>query len=101
MNIATLRFDDKNQMIHALNGIDYYCAFTDFDNYLRGRIKYEDLPDEVEAALSEARRRLHEECPVIWDEAKPFKHKGKNLIQKIHGWLKHAMPTRRCECGYC
>jgi hypothetical protein len=37
-------------------------ALQEFDNYLRGRLKYEELSDEVEAALQAARDKLGIEC---------------------------------------
>jgi len=40
---------------------DILCAMQDFDNYLRGRLKYESLPEEVSTALELAREQFHEE----------------------------------------
>ncbi len=35
-----------------------------YDNYLRGRLKYEELDPKVQEALQEARTKLHEEIEI-------------------------------------
>lgn len=42
----------------ALHGLDYKIALEDMENYLRGRLKYEGLSEEVRNALQEARDHL-------------------------------------------
>ena len=40
---ATLEFnlpEDKQDFDFATNGINYYCALTEFDNWLRSEYKY-------------------------------------------------------------
>lgn len=60
----TLEFDsieDAEELNVALNGGKYLAALQELDNYLRGRLKYEDLPEEIDTALQLARDKLHEE----------------------------------------
>lgn len=60
----TLEFDsieEAEELNMALNGGKYLAVLQEFDNYLRGRLKYEDLPEEIDAALQLARTKLHEE----------------------------------------
>lgn len=40
---------------------DWLSALQSVDNYLRGQIKYGELPEPVSEALQAARARLHEE----------------------------------------
>jgi hypothetical protein len=40
---------------------DWVCAIWDHDQYLRKRLKYEELPADVHEALKLARADLHEE----------------------------------------
>lgn len=44
----------------AMNGIHYKIVLDDMDTYFRGRLKYEDLPNEVRDALQAARDHLHQ-----------------------------------------
>jgi hypothetical protein len=37
-----------------------FCALSEYDNYLRGRLKYEDLSEPVDTALQAARDKLYE-----------------------------------------
>lgn len=59
--IATLQFnlpEHREDLMDALNGVKYKIALDDMDNYLRGKLKYEDLPDAVNEALQAARDHL-------------------------------------------
>jgi hypothetical protein len=59
---ATLTFtlpDEQEEFYHAAKGADWRCALEDMDAYLRSRLKYEDLPEDVDAALDAARQHLH------------------------------------------
>lgn len=53
--------EEREEFEHAQRGIEYLIVLQEFDNYLRGRLKYEELPDDVHKALQEARDRLYEE----------------------------------------
>jgi hypothetical protein len=55
----TLEFDDKNDALIALRGIDYKLALDDIDGFLRSKIKYSDLPADIETALQEVRDQIH------------------------------------------
>lgn len=44
----------------ALNGANYKIALDEMDNYLRNRLKYEELDDKVYEALQLARNTLTE-----------------------------------------
>ena len=60
---VTIEFDtieDKEEMEMCLNGMKWYLLAWDFDQYLRGRLKYEDLSDNVYKLLDEVRDKLHE-----------------------------------------
>ena len=59
--LAKLEFnlpEDEEEYRNAINGADYKLALEDMDNYLRGRLKYEELPEDVHKALQEARDKL-------------------------------------------
>lgn len=60
-----LEFDlheDRESYHQALNGTKYLAVLQEFDNYLRGKLKYEELPDVVADALQKARDYLHSEA---------------------------------------
>lgn len=70
---ATLSFslpEEQHEFETATNGGSYLAALQELDNYLRGRLKYEELSEEVDAALQAARDKLHEEMNdhdvVLW-----------------------------------
>jgi hypothetical protein len=44
----------------CLNGMKWYLLAWELDQYLRNRLKYEDLPEDAYKALDEARDKLHE-----------------------------------------
>jgi len=63
---ATLSFnldepDDRSAHKRAVSATDLYIAIHEFDNYLRARLKYEELTEEVADALQKARDSLHNE----------------------------------------
>lgn len=63
--IATLSFnlpEEQEEFKIATQAQDASIALYKFDQYLRARLKYEELSDEVHAALEHARERLREEC---------------------------------------
>ena len=60
---ATLTFtlpDEQEEFYLAAKGADWRMVVEDMDGYLRARLKYEDLPEDVDAALDAARQKLHE-----------------------------------------
>jgi hypothetical protein len=54
-------YDDKLEFEIAVNGKNFLATLWELDQYLRGRLKYEDLPEIVYKALEETREHLHEE----------------------------------------
>ena len=59
----TIEFDtieDKDEMEMCLNGMKWYSLAWELDQYLRGRLKYSELSEEVYKELSETREKLHE-----------------------------------------
>lgn len=60
---VTIEFDtveDKDEMEMCLNGSKWYSLAWELDQYLRGRLKYSELSEEVYKELSETREKLHE-----------------------------------------
>lgn len=60
---AILEFNLPEESVEhllALRGDAYKYALDDMDNYLRTRLKYEELPDAVVEALQAARNKLNE-----------------------------------------
>jgi hypothetical protein len=60
---VTIEFDsieDKDEMEMCLNGSKWYSLAWELDQYLRGRLKYSELSEEVYKELSEIREKLHE-----------------------------------------
>jgi hypothetical protein len=59
---ATLTFqlpEEQEEFYLAAKGADWRCVLEDMDAHLRSRMKYEDLPEDVDAALDAARQHLH------------------------------------------
>ena len=55
---ATLEFnlpEEKDEYDFANNGVNYYCALTEFDNWLRSEYKYNG-----NEAMFEVRKKLNE-----------------------------------------
>jgi hypothetical protein len=60
---ATLTFqlpEEQEEFYLAAKGADWRLVVEDMDAHLRSKLKYEDLPEDVDAALDAARQRLHE-----------------------------------------
>lgn len=62
---AILEFDldlpeDRSAHKRAISATDLYIAISEFDSYLRNRIKYEELPEPLVTELRAVRRQLHE-----------------------------------------
>jgi hypothetical protein len=59
---ATLTFtlpEEQEEFYLAAKGADWRIVLEDMDNYLRGRLKHEDLSEDVATALDAARERLY------------------------------------------
>jgi hypothetical protein len=59
---ATLTFtlpDEQEEFDRAVQGGDWRMVVEDLDAHLRSRLRHEDLPDEVHAALERARTHLY------------------------------------------
>lgn len=52
--------EDREDFDLAQNGNRYSCVIEELDNFLRAKIKYEDLPEDKEAIYREIREKLHE-----------------------------------------
>jgi len=52
--------EDEEAHLRAVHALDWALVSLEMDTYLRGRIKYGELPEAVEAALQEARDWLRE-----------------------------------------
>ena len=60
---VTIEFDsieDKHEMEMCLNGMKWYLLAWELDQYLRNRLKHENLSEDAYKALDEARDKLHE-----------------------------------------
>jgi hypothetical protein len=47
--------EEQNEADIARAGLELYCALSGLDQYLRGQIKYCDLPEDVREALQAVR----------------------------------------------
>jgi hypothetical protein len=59
---ATLTFslpEEQEEFARAVQGSDWRMVVEDLDAHLRSRLRHEDLPDEVHAALERARTHLY------------------------------------------
>jgi hypothetical protein len=59
---ATLTFklpEEQEEFYLAAKGADWRMVLEDMDAHLRSRLKYEDLPEDVDKALDAARQHLH------------------------------------------
>jgi len=52
--------EDKSDHYFAIHGADYWLAFQDLDNWLRGKLKYEEMSEEESKALENCRATLHD-----------------------------------------
>lgn len=62
---ATLTFnlpEEQEEFNMASKASSAYIALHEYDQYLRARLKYEELPEAVNAALQEARDKLNSIC---------------------------------------
>jgi len=60
---VTIEFDtieDKDEMEMCLNGSKWYSLAWEIDQYMRSRLKYCELSEEVYKELDAAREKLHE-----------------------------------------
>ncbi len=59
---ATLTFtlpEEQEEFARAAQGSDWRMVVEDLDAHLRSRLKHEDLPEDLAAALDAARQHLH------------------------------------------
>jgi hypothetical protein len=59
---ATLTFtlpEEQEEFYHAVQGGNWRMVAEDLDAHLRSRLKHEDLPEDVHAALDRARTHLY------------------------------------------
>ncbi len=59
---ATLAFtlpEEQEEFARAAQGSDWRMVVEDLDAHLRSRLKHEELPEEVHAALDRARTHLY------------------------------------------
>jgi hypothetical protein len=60
---VTIEFDsieDKHELDVCINGGKWYTLAWQLDQYLRGRLKYENLSEDAYKSLDEARDKLYE-----------------------------------------
>lgn len=65
--IETEEIEELKDFMHALQ---YKCVISEIDNYLRGRLKHEELDEPVFDALDQVRAYLHEyisDCGISID----------------------------------
>ena len=72
---ATIEFDlpeESNEFQTAINGAKYIACLQELDNFLRGKIKYNELSEEAYNSFEECRNKLHELATddgfSIWDQ---------------------------------
>jgi hypothetical protein len=59
---ATLTFtlpEEQEEFARAAQGSDWRMVVEDLDAHFRSRLKHEDLPEDLAAALDAARQHLH------------------------------------------
>ena len=54
----TLEFDTIEEAQLAINGSKYAAAIFEYDQYLRGKLKYETLPEDMYIAYDDSREKL-------------------------------------------
>jgi hypothetical protein len=52
--------EDQDQFEQASKGMDWALAMLDLDNWLRSKLKYEELDANVNEVLTQCRDELHE-----------------------------------------
>lgn len=56
-----LEFDTIEEAQLAINGSKYAAAIFEYDQYLRGKLKYETLPEDMYIAYQDSREKLREQ----------------------------------------
>lgn len=62
---ATLEFslpEEKSEFDNARQGVDFKLALSDLDNWLRGKLKYEEISATEAIIFQKVRDQLHECC---------------------------------------
>ena len=60
---VTIEFDsieDNEELTLYINGMKWYSLAWELDQYMRSRLKYSELSEEVYKELDDAREKLHE-----------------------------------------
>lgn len=65
MSKVTMTFDlsdeeDKYNFKYAMSGSEFSCVISELDNFLRAKLKYENLKDEEYEAYESTRTKLYE-----------------------------------------
>jgi hypothetical protein len=55
-----LEFDTIEEAQLAINGSKYAAAIFEYDQYLRSKLKYETLPEDMYIAYQDSREKLRE-----------------------------------------
>jgi hypothetical protein len=55
-----LEFDTIEEAQLAINGSKYAAALFEYDQYLRSKLKYETLPEDMYIAYQDSREKLRE-----------------------------------------
>jgi hypothetical protein len=55
-----LEFDNIEEAQLAINGSKYAAAIFEYDQYLRSKLKYETLPEDMYIAYQDSREKLRE-----------------------------------------
>jgi len=56
----TLEFDTIEEAQLAINGSKYAAAIFEYDQYLRNKLKYETLQEDMYVAYQDSREKLRE-----------------------------------------
>jgi hypothetical protein len=56
----TLEFDTIEEAQLAINGSKYAAAIFEYDQYLRSKLKYETLPEDMYIAYQDSREKIRE-----------------------------------------
>jgi hypothetical protein len=65
-----LEFDTSEEAQLAINGSKYAAALFEYDQYLRGKLKYETLPEDMYIAYQDSREKVREKLSEynLWIE---------------------------------
>ena len=65
-----LEFDTIEEAQLAINGSKYAAALFEYDQYLRGKLKYETLPEDMYIAYQDSREKVREKLSEynLWIE---------------------------------